>query len=57
MIQKESKLRPENRQATFIEQLMTEQRRHVSCVGDGGNRTHDVQVGRLNSTFALANYA
>ncbi len=26
-----------NRQASFIKLLMAEQRRHVSCIGDGGN--------------------
>ena len=31
-------------QASFIKQHMAEQRRHISCVGDGGNRTHAVQL-------------
>jgi hypothetical protein len=32
------------RQAGFIKQLMAEQQRHVSCFGDGRNRTHAVTV-------------
>ncbi len=42
------------RQASFIKPLMAEQRRHVSCVGDGRNWTHAVRVKWLNPSFALA---
>ena len=42
------------RQASFIKPLMTEQRRHVSCVGDGGNWTHAIQVRMwLDPAFAF----
>ncbi len=42
------------RQACFIKQLIAEQRRHVSCVGDGGNWTHAVQVRIwLDTAFAF----
>ncbi len=40
------------RQASFVKPLMAEQRRHVSCVGDGWNRTHAVQVKGLDPAFA-----
>ncbi len=46
-------IRIDNRQASFIKPLMAEQRRHISCVGDGGNRTHAVQVKELDLAFAL----
>ncbi len=32
------------KQASFIKQLMAEQRRHILCVGDGWNWTHTVWV-------------
>ncbi len=42
------------RQASFVKPLMAEQRRHVSCVGDGGNWTHAVKVRMwLDPDFAL----
>ncbi len=44
------------RQASSIKPLMAEQRRHVLCVGDGGNWTHSVQVKRLDPAFALTTW-
>ena len=42
------------RQTSFIIQLTAEQRRHVSCFGDGGNWTHAARVTMwLDPAFAL----
>ncbi len=43
-----------SRHASFIKPLMAEQRRHVLCVGVGGNWTHSDQVRMwLDPAFAL----
>ena len=46
------------KQASFIKLLMAEQWRHISCVGDGWNWTHTVQVRMwLDTTFAFNHLA